>query len=413
MTTMPQRRLESLVLAALALYYTVKIVLVLGSPQVCGNFGMDYCAYWSAGRIIDEHGLAAAYSPDLLELYQGHAHPGVNVPGSGVLGILYPPAFLLPFRYLSLIGPSASFLVYTFANLAAFVLYLRFFVEKMTGAPPSPRLLLWMLLSLPAFVNFREGQVNVWLAVCLGEFLRAIVSGRPWRAGFWMGGWLLKPQLLVLIVPLLAIRKAWRVLGGFGVSAGAVLAVSVALAGAEGMLNLAHIVELAARGGVSSNPSAMTNWRMAGALAASFATPGTGWVVAIAGTVLTTVAALYILGKRPIGDPRAAAIALIGLSAATGLVAWHAHLHMALILIPPMLYLLMERRINRRVLLLWVLLPVAFQVLGYAAAYGINPGDRPDHFSQTLAFARGMPGFLLNLTLFGWTAVRLPRPAEG
>jgi hypothetical protein len=86
---------------------------------------------------------------------------------------------------------------------------------------------------------------------------------------------------------------------------------------------------------------------------------------------------------------------------------------MALILIPPMLYLVSERRMSRRMFLLWVLLPVAFQVLGYAAAYGINPGDRPDHFSPTLAFARGMPGFLLNLTLFGWTAVRLPRPAEG
>ncbi|NLV29723.1 MAG: DUF2029 domain-containing protein [Acidobacteria bacterium] len=413
MTRTPQRRLESLVLVALALYYAAKIVLILGSPQVCGNFGMDYCAYWSAGRIIDEHGMAAAYSPDLLELYQGRAHPGGTVPGSGVLGILYPPAFLLPFRCLSLIGPSASFLVWTLVNLAAFLLYLRFFAEKMTGNPSSPRLLLWMLLSLPAFVNFREGQVNVWLAVCAGEFLRAIVSDRPWRAGFWVGGWLLKPQLLVLILPLLAIRKAWRVLGGFGVSAGAVLAVSVALAGAEGMINLARIVELAARGGVSSNPSAMTNWRMAGALASCFGVPGAGWGVIIAGSVLTTAAALYVLGKRPAGDRSAAATALIGLSAATGLVAWHAHLHMALILIPPMLYLVSERRMSRRMFLLWVLLPVAFQVLGYAAAYGINPGDRPDHFSPTLAFARGMPGFLLNLTLFGWTAVRLPRPAEG
>ncbi|MBN2339283.1 MAG: DUF2029 domain-containing protein [Acidobacteria bacterium] len=412
MTTMPQRRLESLVLAALALYYAAKIVLVLGSPRMCGNFGMDYCAYWSAGRIIDEHGMAAAYSPDLLELYQGRAHPGIHVPGSGVLGILYPPVFLLPFRYLSLLGPSAGFLVWTLVNLAAFVLYLRFFAEKMTGAPPSPRLLLWMLLSLPAFVNFREGQVNVWLAVCAGEFLRAIVSGRSWRAGFWMGGWLLKPQLLVLILPLLAIRKAWRVLGGFGVSAAAVLAVSSALAGAEGMLSLVRILELAARGGVSSNPSAMTNWRMAGALAACSAIPGAGWVVAIAGSVLTTVLALYILGKRPVGDPRAAATALIGLSAATGLVAWHAHLHMSLIVIPPMLYLLMERRVSRRMLLLWVLLPVIFQVSGYPAAYAIDRWGRPDQVAQVLAFARGFPGFLLNLALFGWAAVRLPSRRE-
>ena len=59
---------------------------------------------------------------------------------------------------------------------------------------------------MPVFLNFFFGQVNLWLLICAGEFFRAFLSAKPLKAGLFLGGWLLKPQLLILIIPFLLIQ---------------------------------------------------------------------------------------------------------------------------------------------------------------------------------------------------------------
>ena len=71
-----------------------------------------------------------------------------------------------------------------------------------------------LLISLPVFLNLFTGQVNVWLVVCVGEFMRASISGREFRSGLWLGGLLLKPQALLLLAAGLLMRRRARILAG-------------------------------------------------------------------------------------------------------------------------------------------------------------------------------------------------------
>jgi len=92
-----------------------------------------------------------------------------------------------------------------------------------------------MLLYFPVFANFINGQVNVFLLVCTGEFLRNVMEDHPFTAGLWLGGLLLKPQVLILIVPVILILRYWKIFAGFFASSAVILLTSLALSGWNGM----------------------------------------------------------------------------------------------------------------------------------------------------------------------------------
>ena len=57
-------------------------------------------------------------------------------------------------------------------------------------------------------------------------------------SGIWLGGLLLKPQLLIIIIPILIIQKNWKVLMGFFASSGVIIGSSLILSGTKGMRSL-------------------------------------------------------------------------------------------------------------------------------------------------------------------------------
>jgi hypothetical protein len=183
------------------------------------------------------------------------------------------------------------------------------------------------------------------------------------------------------------------------------------LAGYEALLGAARLwLGYAAGAGLPTNDvSLMMNWRMLGQqLAGPFSSPAAA-TIAWAGMILTVAAALA-LWTRPltVGSQRYLA-SLLGLLAATGAVAWHSHVHTAMILIPVLLLLQATPADTVGHLLeWWALLPTTLYLVRLVLAALLHVGLLPSEVSLFLDFLAGIGLFSMNLVMLGW-AVRLSR----
>lgn len=408
---MTQKGWQNLALASVLIFYLLQLGFDLVSRNMCGNLAIDYCAFWSAGKIINQSGYVDVYNLDLLAQFQKNIYPQWNnqsIPFS-VTPIPYLPVFVMPFQLLSLLSLESSFWIWTLLNLLGFILYIRFFTREMTGISLPVRLVLLVMLSLPVFLNLFKGQVNIFLGICAGEFMRATLSKRPFQAGLWLGGWLLKPQLLILILPVLLIQRSIKALTGFIVSAMAAIIISFGLINIKGFIILVNLYLGYAKGMPTNGPEIMMNWRMLGLHITSFTSPTIGWTIAIIGSILTVCVALFISRKPFTSDPTKSAIVLLGIFAATGAVAWHAHLSMSIILILPMIYLYIQKLFPEKLLILWVFMPTMIMFLIYILAALIQAKILPIRMAEMLNLLSGLIGLILNLIILAWAVIEYPK----
>jgi hypothetical protein len=407
----PPQGWYNLALAAVIAILITFSAYVLINDLTCQSFGLDFCAYWSAGRIINEWGFAGVYDPDLLTQYQKQVfihHPNTDFEP---FAVMYFPVFLVPFKFLSYLQPSYSYLVWTLINLAALFFYLSYFNRKVFGEEISGKILMLIFVSLPVLVNFQEGQVNIWLLICAGEFLRAFLSDQYLKAGLWLGGWLLKPQLFILMVPFLLITRSFKIIKGLIISSAVILFCSFLLVGTDGVLELLNLILVSSQGGFISNPAAMVNWRMLGWHIDTLTSSNLGSTITIIGSLITACIAL-IAFRRGNSTPNEKVIAILGIFAATCAVTWHAHLHMVMILIPPMLYLTHKKDINKLLFLAWVFLPIIFQAIGNSIAEIFFSNGYVVTSIQVTGLGRGLPGLLFNLIIICWAILQFTLPND-
>lgn len=413
----------NLILVAILTFYVILAGTGLLQKDFCGFLATDYCAFWTGGRVMNERAVSEIYDMDVLRQYQENFFlpTASEIQESQVVPLPYLPVFMLPFQALSLVSIPYSYLAWTVINVVAFGLYLRFFIMDLTGEKLPTRILLLALLSLPVFLNLKNGQLNIWLAICGGEYMRAEFHDKPIKAGAWLGGLLLKPQLLIFILPLLLFRKSFKALAGFVASSLLVVLVSFVLVGSDGFLGLVNLLSDSAQGGASSFPQYMINWRMLGLHIANFTSQNVGWVVIIAGSLVTAYFAFRVfLNGKQAPNPIRKAIWIFGVLAATLVVTWHSHGAMAIVLIPPMLYLLLKEQLDRKMFVGWVGIPV----LSYFALYIIYAViSAAGMMSTSLVFMslfEGLPGFILTLLILAWAirryqafgSIEYPEPEE-
>ncbi len=212
-------------------------------------------------------------------------------------------------------------------------------------------------------IAIRDSQLPIhyggdYLMVCTGEFVRNTLGKKPILSGVWLAGLLLKPQLLILVVPVLLITRYWKVLLGFIISSGFILSFSVALSGIDGTMALFKLWTGWGESNAITAPMAMINWRML----ATFINELTGyslvgWIVAALG-ITATVSAVYMIVKHtPHNGGPQWVLGILGVFTATMLVTWHSHHHMALVLIPLLFYVTAKNLLPEIILFLWVILP--------------------------------------------------------
>lgn len=116
--------------------------------------------------------------------------------------------------------------------------------------------------------------------------------GKPFRAGLWLGGLLLKPQTLILILPALLLQRSWKALIGFAAASLAVVGVSIGIGGSETMHSLTGLWLGSVSGIPTNNPQFMTNWRMIGIHMSPLIGPWAAWGVALVGLSITALTGL-------------------------------------------------------------------------------------------------------------------------
>jgi hypothetical protein len=403
----------NLATAGFLTFYLIQIGLDIVWGNVFSHLSIDFASFWSAGFIANHHGYAGVYDLDLMRQVQTRLWPNTPAAAAGfrVVPTPYLPIFLVPFQLLSLLNPLLASWIWILLNGSLIMLYLRYFVERVSGGIRKPRMVAMMLVSTPVFLNLYTGQVNGWLMICVGQFMLATIDGRPFQAGLWLGGLLLKPQCLILIVPALLIQRSFKASGGLAAAALFAGIASWMLAGTGGLLGLTHLWIGYARGLATNDPQLMMNWRMIGVALEQWAGGPIAWTAAILGLVGSALAALYLWRKRVKADSQLFAVAATGTFAATCLVAWHSHVHMAMILIPPLVYLhLRHPEMPRGALTWWVFFPASVYVARLMMASAMRAGLMPMS-AVALDLLAGIGLFVVDLYLLYW-AVRQSRQLE-
>lgn len=393
---------QYLAIAAIVVLYLMQIVssLKVENPLVNG-IGADFRGFWGAGYIANTSGYADVYNLERLRsvqqqilLLSNYAKSASIVPAPLL------PVFIIIFQAFALIRPIPSFIIWSLLNLIGLVLYLRFFLQKFK-IPAFQRLVLIGVIAFPTFSNLFWGQVDLLLLICVGEFIRNILNEREFQAGLWIGGLILKPQLLILIGPVLLLQRKWKLLGGFCSTILAALVASLLLGKIPSLIALATLLTKYASGLPSNSPELMMNWRMIGLRLSGFLPATISWGIAVAGMVATTLAA-FLLWRKPIPSSSPAfLIAFTGTLAASMAVTWHSHIHMAMALLPPLFYLYGMQAFPHKLFNWWIFgLPIiikftaqSFSLLGLKYNYPL-PG---------LCF------FIFNLLflIWAWRAIKL------
>lgn len=368
---------------ALAIFYVILTIWTALHVNAFTVLGGDFRALFASAQIAVTSGFSQVYNLAV----QRETQAALMAPYATVEVETIPnpflPSFILPFTLFLPLGLSGGFIIWTILNIGILVVYLLQLVGKKDRLFPG-----LAFLSLPVFLTLLLGQVNIWLLICVGEFLRAWEQGKGFYGGLWLGGLLMKPQTLILLIPVLFLKKRWDILAGFAIAATGIVVISLALAGPEGLAAWWVLLTHYAGHLSATDPAAMGNFRMLGGLL-SLLLPHP-WARGIASglSVAVAVLALWVsLRRQRAGNDSAF---LLPLLAATCAVAWHSHIHMAVILIPPLLRQVTSGQIPRSLLALWSLLPpavyfLAITTLALLTALGRQPFPLPGFTYPALA----------------------------
>jgi hypothetical protein len=347
---------QNLALVVVLVLYGIRILFGFnGLAAVPG----DYICFWSAGRLANEAGYARVYDLNALYEVQKSVIPSATV----VQPMFYLPVFILPFQILTLIPIVQSYWLWVALNLLFLIFYIRLFIIRIPASIPK-RTILMTLVVFPVFVNFYSGQVNLLLMLAVGEFIHALIHNRPVRAGIWLALLLLKPQTLILILPVLLFQRNWKTIVSFGITSVLVGLLSFALIGAKGLDGFSASWLVAGQSNVTVAPENMMNWRMIAVRLGELTTPLIGWFIAGSG-IASSLYFTFAMWRKPISpDSPDYILAWFGTIAATLLLAWHSHAHMAVILIPMLLHLKTRDLLSSRILNYWFFLPYVALFIG-------------------------------------------------
>ncbi|MDQ6795409.1 MAG: DUF2029 domain-containing protein [Chloroflexota bacterium] len=330
------RILQAAVVAVFLSGWIVQAVTSYLSPDLGGLFrwiGIDFGFYLAQAGVFAHHELAGLYSIDAATPFrEGLAaystQPGLPTPAGPVP---YPPLFAWLVSPLAGLSPPLAFAFWTVVN-ASLALILAWRVSSFF--PPERRFLAAgvLLVSSALVFSLWFGQVQLLLSVAFGEAFVRLRQGRDLRAGIWLAIIVVKPQYLLLILPILLWKRRWLALAGFAIGGIAILGASVLVAGLGSIpAYVGSLVESvsASSGAILSSvaPDVMVNWR-ALVLSVPLNLPDT---VRLAITLIlsaTTVAAVIVAFRGPWQptEPRfAGQMTLLGIG--TILAAYHSHIH--------------------------------------------------------------------------------------
>jgi hypothetical protein len=400
----------------LYLFVITFYLVLMGSWSSQTNiYGNDYLGFWSLGKIANEKGYSAIYDLPTLQAFQIKEM-------SRLTGKMIDPAneaampapifsiFVIPFQLFSLISLDKSYWIWILLNLVVLIGYLIFFLRNINReAKASENIQYYLFLALcsfPVLSNIANGQVEVFLLICIGEFLRNAIKQKRLLSGIWLGGLLLKPQILILIIPIMLLMRWWKPLLGFSMTSAVIFTVSFCLSGFSGIIGMGKLWTGYAGGIATNSPEAMLNWRMIALRINETFSTTIGWWIAGIGMLFTLTGLIVLLRRRPVYGSPYWVLVILGVFSATLALTWHAHYHMSLALMPLVLFASMHHQIPDKLTFWWVMLtPLAWIV---SSLLGLLVGPSMGNLQGAVI---ALTGFAMNLVLF-FTVVRVATRKE-
>jgi hypothetical protein len=201
------------------LYRKTAVGLTDGDGRPIGD---DFVNYFSGAYLALHQRVAEIYHWPAYHAFQEQlvgaaVSPNYNYSYPPVLLVLTLPFALIP--YVPALG------VWLIGGWFAFYRSLRL-------AVPGKHALLFALATPAVFINTYTGQNGVWTAAFLGGGL-CLLQRKPVIAGVLFGLQVYKPHLALMIPVALLAGRQWRAIAAAGVTAGALVLLSLALAGWE------------------------------------------------------------------------------------------------------------------------------------------------------------------------------------
>jgi hypothetical protein len=190
-----------------------------GTIDYFGNpVGADFAAFWEAGRIAGMGDPVRAWDQQVL-------NDAVRATHGTEYGTawLYPPVFVLVAAPLGAMAYLPALLVWQVLSFAAIALVLK-------GILKANRDSLIALASPAIPVVLTNGQNSFLTAALFGAGL-LLLARRPGLAGGFFAGLVYKPQLAIVVGPLLLFTKSWRALIAGLMAVAALIGLSVFLWG--------------------------------------------------------------------------------------------------------------------------------------------------------------------------------------
>lgn len=392
----------NLALLAVAVYYLAKTAMEILFQNTYMFLGNDFLSFWSTAWLANQRSLLAAYDPDQVARLQFQYIPKPQDLSSYQF---YPvitfflPVFLLPFQALAKLPLTPSFILWSWINLTGYLGYLIFFCRSL-HLEVRVRHLVLCALFWPFFVSMFWGQIGLILVVAVGEFLRAFMESRTYRAGFWLAMLLIKPQILTLLPFVLLLQRQWKTLIAFCLTAILLGGISLAMLAPAGFGKYLELSDKGLKSYPTTAAAGMLNWRMLGENFTLWGMPGLGWGLTLLGSLVTLSFLIYSLAGKKI-YPQNAAAAFLAIFAASGLLAWHYHIHSAIVLIPFLLYLTDKGQISDAWLVNWIVFPGAVLFLMEVLSLFLLLTDL-EFVSNYVSLLNGLTGLILS----AWTMVK-------
>jgi len=305
--------------------------------------GLDYRTFLTSAQIARQEGFSRIYNLETQREYQfiiyesyrttqGDTIPFDTVPTP------YLPIFIVPFMLFLPFSPHIGFILYTLISAGAYVAFTYWLLRNFRFKRERKWVILGAFVSSAMFYNLFFGQVNTFLYATMGLFLISQLRGKDILSGLWLACWLIKPQILILIIPWLLINRKFKTLAGFAIGSTLVVSVSTILAGTGWFHSWFELLVRYPGGLATTNPQAMINWRSL-ALNLKAILPGSlAWTIAILGMAGTAFLAISTWKKYYTNEQLA--LSLVCNYAATCLITWHAHVHITLPVLVPLIFLL-------------------------------------------------------------------------
>jgi len=239
----------------------------------------DLTLIYIGARIGLEHGWTHIYSLPLQHELFMQMRP--HAPFNDGERFLSPPPFAWLVLPLTLVGPAGAVYVWIIGSVLALV------AAWWIAAPgQGPARILWLLAALawyPVLYSLSLAQPDLLLVLLMAAGWRLAEAKRPYLAGIVLGVSVIKPQLTIVLPPLLLVSGRWRIAAAWVVTAAVLAAISLVVIGGQGLSDYRSLLNEAQ--GVTNNRY-FTLAYVLGPGAVSYIAQGVVIAIAVAGAYL-------------------------------------------------------------------------------------------------------------------------------